>query len=670
MWRLISIIAYAYGNYCPLFSCASDSPTTGQCISYTTSSGQSTYQVTPCQNGLECLFASETSSYCQYPSQCTRNPGEYCFNNFDCISNNCNKGTCSGLKTGSPCYTTSQCAQGAYCDPSSHLCTSQLETSSPCTLTEQCLNGLVCNFGTCIEIFSLSNNIFTDVPVSVNGFNIACKSGYAAVIDATTFNCTSPPISPKVLTKPIPCDSSNICFAADGVTNASCVCDYFGDSYCPLFVGDQPVQELIIQWTGIITDSQDYCHTLNRWGYECFYNIHETTNFENYLEWLALYQQFFNNTWVTLASQNSPCINQTLLQSFLNVQSEQKQTYSCPVYTCTNYTSGWESSVCIIYNDDIVYSNVLPSIIISNNCTEDEYCYASSTEISSNQTCSPLQSQLRNPGELCEDSSNCTTGLCLGGLCRGAAQGGECETEECNPGLYCNSTGFCVETIENGQKCSADSECATFSACVNNFCVLRYSLPVGFVTAFRSQGSLYGYAESCQTGFATTVNGSVVCAVAPVSSQNSQQQCLTASFCTDSTGNYTKNCVCGYQNNQFCPSFEGDSYLQNAIKNYKILSSFGAFCSQVGLNPLCINKIYVLTYYYYSTNFTAYQNFDIVNAQSCIQEVFQPEYVTGINYINDQPGPKPPPVPIPTPIVIDKAAFLAFGLIVLLPFAV
>ena len=75
------------------------------------------------------------------------------------------------------------------------------------------------------------------------------------------------------------------------------------------------------------------------------------------------------------------------------------------------------------------------------------------------------------PGEFCGVHENCISKNCTNHKCLGKGENEPCDASIfCNPGLYCNSTKFCVPTAKIGDHCNSTIECTILATCVNEKC--------------------------------------------------------------------------------------------------------------------------------------------------------------------------------------------------------
>lgn len=624
--------AFVSASVCPAYTCSGNSPTTNECISYSNTAGVDSYIITPCISGLECADSMGSSSMCSYSSQ-TRYPGEFCTSGLDCMSYNCISGKCVGLTTGQLCTSTSECNPGLYCSTS---CVAQIKPGKSCTENEQCENNSICDEGVCIILFSGDINEPTQI-VTPYGLAISCSTGFASN-STGTYKCAKAPVSNS--TSVMNCTAGSQCLADKGESSKNCICGYDGQGRCPLFEGDSEVTQMISNFPAIAALSLGTCHASNPYSYECFSTM-SSANLNTYLKWLANAVLYTDHLWV-LKENNSVCVNQTLNAAYWNIYSQSLSTTAqCPLYSCTNVTAQWENTQCVLYKQDIYYDQI-SEIVQVHNCTSNFECMATEGVLS-NSTCD-IVINLRYPGEFCTLNEQCYTSLCKDYLCQGQKQGEVCVSAwNCNPGLYCGSTHLCEPLLTAGHACIADTDCTTFLICNLGTCTKAYSLSIGSQVASTS-----AYSKACMSGFATSNLTGSYCAAAPVS-PSALRTCTPGTLCYDSTTTYSKPCTCGINGISYCPSFEGDIYLQDAIKAYSTLEQVGNLCNVVsGVNVFCFGNSTsnMLNYYYHSTNLTYYLELPYLqNQEDCMKYVFNQEFWTGMAYIANPYSPPKPPSP-------------------------
>ena len=152
MFLLVILSSLVNSQQCPSYSCGGSS-TVGTCYLNSSSSGQVSYQLTPCELGYYCpLFTN--SSECEIPAPYSRYPGEFCNENSDCIYGYCtSKNVCYAKAKGLSCTQSFQCNPGYSCVSS--VCTAQIAIGYSCQRTEDCVNNAYCEYSICLGMFYL-----------------------------------------------------------------------------------------------------------------------------------------------------------------------------------------------------------------------------------------------------------------------------------------------------------------------------------------------------------------------------------------------------------------------------------------------------------------------------------------------------------------------------------
>ena len=638
--------AFVVGSQCPIYTCGQSS-TSGQCSIFSSTSGLNTYQVTPCIGGLICNFVNQNSSSCSNPPINSRNPGEICYSNSDCASNSCVSSLCAGKALGVTCKTSTDCNVGLYCNNNTKTntltCATQLKAGSSCTLSQQCQNNALCDDGVCTVLFTGSSSTKTPDTTTII-FNVGlapiCSSGFATN-SSGVYTCAPAPVSN--FTNVTSCVLGTNCVSKNGVSSKPCACGYDGNGYCPLFEGDSIVQNMISTMGTIITLSMKYCHTNNRFGYNCFAGT-GSANFATYLNWAANAQLYWQNEWY-LNISNPTCVKNSLNANYWNLYNQSKgiSASTCPVYSCTNYTVGWNNSQCVYYNQDLYY-NQLTKIVQLSPCNNNYTCSTTNSGLG-NSSCIQPSTVSKYPGDYCTSNYQCQSGSCSNQACTGISLNQPCyNTFDCSPGLYCDGIGgVCVSAVPNGQ-CTYNYQCPTYYICIDSLCVKSFSFSVGL----QVPSAPTGFNQACSSGFAYNNGISTYCNAA-LPTNSTSLYCTPGSLCYSLNGTYSKTCVCGFDGNGYCPAFEGDIYLQNAIKAYNQLSLSNQICSSyTGPTSNCYgNSVQnLLLYYYYYTNLTYYQNKPYLqNNQNCMQNIYNPSYWTAMAFIMNPSGPPSPPTP-------------------------
>mmetsp|Transcript_11926 Transcript_11926/g.11991 ORF Transcript_11926/g.11991 Transcript_11926/m.11991 type:complete len:487 (+) Transcript_11926:503-1963(+) len=455
---------------------------------------------------------------------------------------------------------------------------------------------------------------------------MVCASGFA-ILSAGTYTCASAPTNKADPTQT--CTPGSQCISSDGKYTLPCQCGYTesGSGYCPLFAGDAVAQNMINSWIILLKSySTGYCNTMRRWGYQCFVgqNANAELAFNTFMQY---YIAYVGGQWPFL--QNNPtCIKETLAKEYYDLQAAQNKytISSCPVYFCSSSSS---SDQCIVYKEEI-NDFYVQETFYAKTCSSGKSCPATRT---SNSTCEDKPTAVRYAGDKCSSNSDCLSNKCDKNVCVGKAQGDSCEyIYDCNPGLYCNSgSSRCEAQLAADATCLDDYDCTNGLMCNLGACTLYFTLENGMQT---DNVNNYGFSMACKTGFAAvnrqTNPPTGICAEAPVSP--TVKTCTVDSMCQDTTGTYSKPCTCGYNayGLSFCPSFEGDQYLQTAIVAARTLLLSNSQCNTYSrLSEYCYEKYPKLlaTYYNYALNMEMYLNYPLLQQNSdCIEKIYNAEY--------------------------------------------
>lgn len=136
------------------------------------------------------MRACSNETYCHYlfernPENCSsdpkkRYPGEYCTENEECISNNCDSERCKASKAGD-CEDHYECDVGYFCN-STGKCENLIPENKTCGPDKKCHVNLICNQGTCIKYGSVPNDEKASAPAACKSHFIAgnktCQEGY------------------------------------------------------------------------------------------------------------------------------------------------------------------------------------------------------------------------------------------------------------------------------------------------------------------------------------------------------------------------------------------------------------------------------------------------------------------------------------------------------------
>jgi len=532
------------------------------------------------------------------------------------------------------CKNQWDCNPGFHCDTATNppKCQAQKTLGSQCDSDESCLNDLLCVNNKCIQLFSLGLNqpVVEELVNSKTGFNLVCQTGYA-VYSGNTYNCTKAPTSTEKL--PVACTPGSNCTSSDEKYSKSCTCAYneAGSSYCPLFEGDPIAVSMIKNWLAM-NNVNEKCNAHNPWSYQCFATL-STTAQQLWYSWAIDYWQYAYN-YYPLIQGNDECSQSIFTQSYWDISkaSTTFQKPQCPAYFCNTPTKDWSSDQCGFYEKNID-SYKISEIYYINECAHhNQTCVVDSQK---NATCDVLDQNTRYPGDYCEKDEQCISGSCSDKECVGKVYDQECtNTYDCNPGLYCNMTAnTCKYQVEEGGDCDHWYECRNNLTCNLGQCIPYFSLSAESIVddVQTSTGKSY----SCYYGFANVTSTSPprgVCMKAPVSAAKLDEPCTPGSTCVDTTGKYSKNCQCGYNewSQAYCPVFEGDAPWQNSISLLKRLHKVNLKCNTNSRHgEFCFLKIdgYHQLYYQYSTNYTTYlQGPQLQYNPDCIKTTITSQY--------------------------------------------
>ena len=296
---------------------------------------------------------------------------------------------------------------------------------------------------------------------------------------------------------------------------------------------------------------------------------------------------------------------------------------TCQKYGCGNWTN---SGVCLQKNSTNV--SILPCVnpLICN--TTSSQCVVPTTPVV----------PAGWPGEPCSSTSTCTFGSCNSqGRCQGGAVGGPCtKHDQCDPGLMCNSTGYCAPLLSGGTAgCRSTYDCDYLSVCnktsvqTNGTCVDSRSVPLGQMVADCNNS----FSLLCETNACIPTNAQLLlgrCSVALSSVYNMPVGCNQTSDCvgTDGTNYYVGTCQCGMnaRGSAYCLPFWGDIpglTLRNTMElvygrsdRCNTMRRYTNACFNVTGN---LNKMKVATFGYY--NYAQFQQND-----QCIKAVFTATY--------------------------------------------
>ncbi|CAG9328818.1 unnamed protein product [Blepharisma stoltei] len=255
---------------CQKYICGGTKPMNpNTCIYY----GGEAYYLQECTNSpnLYCPavfnLLNQTCTVPPSPTSQTAYPGEYCEDDSWCLYGTCKGGLCYGQEYGSNCQSHGECNKGLRC--SNGKCVNQIAVNQTgCVNDYDCVNNAGCDINTCREYYSVANGDWVDM--CENSQSQICGSGFCV------YGLCQPAIknSQKL---PQTCYSNSDCvsheLASQGITlYTTCQCGYGRNalSYCTLFPGDDPFQDLMKIYKKWISSKDALnCNTARRWSTGC-----------------------------------------------------------------------------------------------------------------------------------------------------------------------------------------------------------------------------------------------------------------------------------------------------------------------------------------------------------------------------------------------------------------
>ena len=634
MIALILEIINVSAMVCPIFECNSGN-TVSECISYSNTIGLDVYSITPCEFTFSCSLLQHKSSDCFSSLPRSRYAGEACENSNECESYyfcnaSCTNNVCSSCDK---CNTSADCGSAFYCNSTD--CVLLKNQGDPCILDEECPYGTVCDLGKCTLYFSKKNGVITSNILPV-GLAQACISGFAT-LSGGRYLCATAPVS-NTTDEPISCNPGSLCYARDGINFKPCMCGYDGNGYCPLFEGDEIVQEYIVENLSEIV-AKLRCNSLRRYSYYCAY----TQKYQEYATWATWALLYLEGYWV-LKINNSDCINQTLTIDYWNIymqdislQKGNNIFSECTTTKMVENIPGWNSSQCFESLTDI-YNSDYGSYNLFETCNNNSYCDL-------NSCVSKIQ---RYPGEYCDNNYKCISNSnCINNTCIGKGENETCNYGECGIGLYCASV--CIKALQEGEYCNKSYKCDTYLICYKNQCIKMYSLADGIDTGL-CQGLQYTCQNPfCYSGMATirkyctsninfTETNTVPCA-------NSYQNCSIGHLCE-----------CGYDGNYYCPRTTTDIHYKYSVEYFQSLMTTNRKCNvDIGYTEGCYgyNDTVLATFYYYYTNLTYLNHIpSILSNDLNINYLYIPQFYDALEAMKTLPDPIPWPNNPPRPFEI------------------
>ena len=610
---LLLLPLLTFAEECPIYTCGE---LKGElCISQGVNFN---ITVQSCNETAICQPTQQTDSYCVTEMPPVKYPGDYCYNDDDCISDNCTSFICQGLGKSANCTNVYDCNPGLQCDPETLTCEPQLTSGQPCVTDYQCLNNMLCNLGVCTPYLSVANGSpVVRLDNAFTGLSLACASGFATGTEGA-YQCAVAPKAKGPL--PVFCDAGSTCSDSTGKYTVPCQCgvNSEADAYCALFPGDAPVLTALQNMQIILSENTE-CNTYSRFSFNCF-AAQGPSDMQHYYNFAGNYSLIMGNTYAMVTGSDE-CLQEVYASDYY-YQTQALASYSqshCPVYECATTVQDWEAGQCWLL-DRVTADYVVQDFVSTQPCPNGEICPGNQY----NATCQ-LNTGNRYPGDPCSSSAPCTVGTCTNSVCVYKGMNDPCEfVYDCGSGLVCNMTSqLCQAQVGQGGYCDDVYECANALTCSLSKCIPYYSLGIGNVTDRFYEN---GYSEACASGYVSLSTGTQgICAVPPTSPSMVLAPCTPGSTCLSST-NTAKECVCGLNaaNEAFCPYFEGDSPLQNAILSYATVAQLAGntTCNTFSRNSyLCFeaSSVDISSVFYYAINMTTYQIGHLMkSAEHCV----------------------------------------------------
>lgn len=309
-------------------------------------------------------------------------------------------------------------------------------------------------------------------------------------------------------------------------------------------------------------------------------------------------------------------------------------------YTCKTSSQLFASDTCSYFSSsNQVYYAKKCSKVASN------FCF---TVSNSNSTCIgsiPPPSTYGWPGEKCKSVYDCSSHAskgCISGICVGSNEREACITsDDCNAGLRCLSN-ICVPLLTLGQSgCNDDFDCENSYGCdfnsdpEQNVCLPYYSVSDHFPIGFCPRNNVN---PLCNSGVCIQ-NGAVAECLSKVKSTiypkacSSQSDCASVPDPTYSNGSLIGECRCAYSNStqSYCTLNPGDNPVVqrvNLIKQWIQSTSIDSCNTVRRFNLQCISQYWTKKQYNQYVFLLAQELYypEQINSESCVQEVFLPDF--------------------------------------------
>ncbi len=583
---LVGLIDLIKSEICPLFRCSS--LPTGVCSNKTTNETAlpQMYDLQSCpQYNQQCPFYNlliNDTLTCETvgPNLIKQYPSGPCNGNEDCTSNNCTRNVCVGVANGEECKNHKDCNYANACmfnsrnaNATVRQCLPQQMEKDSCTEDFDCINTHGCYNQTCTRYFSLPDGHPVEyTPARYLSF---CQSGFE--YSGACVRLSLPNKDTECNDDSFPCNYTNF-NNASVIIPQNCLCGYnpSGKKYCKIGNAHPEYTKYITNLNKIIQDFSK-CNTEERGN--CNYNRRFPSKV-----FTDQYQKLYNARVESVMHHQligaDKCVIDVAFPQYVpDKPNPPVPTPNTTVSTCAKYKCVSKADKCVHshFEKSLVngsdYNNI--TVNLSDICKNTEYCYigGSPNNVFYNgsdidgtcKTYTRPSSQLRYPGEACENDIDCwgpatgndtNLGTCKWGVCRGYNATQNCtQTAECWKGNYCNEKSQCAALKKEKENCTKTSECKNNLLCYQGKCqAVWYSLNVG--TNVSADGD-YNSAYYCKFGKATNGVCDSMNSTDTADKKSGLVVCTSEQKCNYTTiaGAMTLDCQCGYNSdgNSYCP---------------------------------------------------------------------------------------------------------------------
>jgi len=324
---LIFLCSCIFAHECAKYVCDSKLPS-DVCLQSKTKQDYIIFELNPCDAPQVCdIHSMESKAKCRnYYLHPIRFPGEFCRNDTECYSTQCDNNTnkCIGRRFEEACVNDVDCAEGLYCENTKKICVKTIKENQECNSDLKCAPYLVCHKNKCILKASLLNGEPTSTPSACSSFYIRngkCDDGPKLQRSEN---------DPKV--GPIKCPNEGVCsykFADNEILTEPCQCGHTesGELLCAPGAGDVALEDYAIfmnKQKSLNTECHiskgPFCRPaeMNRLG-RYFHNAYVA--YENFTRWVSYYN-------------NSDCVKDVLYQEYWysNQHVKKVEFVETPVY--------------------------------------------------------------------------------------------------------------------------------------------------------------------------------------------------------------------------------------------------------------------------------------------------------------------------------------------------